>query len=234
MDENSIYARVLKNKILPDSIKKSVIIGSHWLFQGLLKMDRTERIFKILIDISLFVALSVIMMKSMGFYMSIFLAVFVAHSLNWIFNGQIFVSLKNLSLTENELEDFIIYSKNLKKRISNEESIIAAAIFGSLSRDELKSSSDLDVRIIRKPGFVNGFRGCVFVLLERSRAFFSKFPLDIIVLDNLESLKKLRKDEPPVVIHDPNKVFEEMHDETLSFDEIIFKYRSDFDMGDKR
>jgi len=74
------------------------------------------------------------------------------------------------------------------------------AVYGSYVRGEWKPSSDLDVRLVRRAGFVSGLRACWFLLRERTRAFWMRFPLDIYVADGFASLERLRLDEAPLVI----------------------------------
>jgi hypothetical protein len=49
-------------------------------------------------------------------------------------------------------------------------------------------------------GLANGIRACWFALKERTRAFFSGYPLDVYVLDSERPLDKLRADESPIVL----------------------------------
>jgi len=207
MHLGEIHKRLAKEKNIPIYIRGPILIFSSWLFQGILYMDVTEKIFKFFIDILLFVPLYGICRYLVDTPINVITAAILAHTLNWIFNGQIFVLLKNLGLTKIRHEQVIKYLDNLRKRIPQERSILAAAVFGSLSRNELKITSDLDIRIIRKKGIINGLRACLFALLERSRAFFNRFPLDIYVLDKTESLMKLRIDEAPIILFDAEDIF---------------------------
>lgn len=168
-------------------------------------MDKTEKLFKIITDICL---ISFIFFPLNYYYpwtTGVLIAIFFAHTINWIINGQIFVVFKNLKLVENDHITFREYIDEMQSRIKGESSIQSAAAFGSLSRDSLKGTSDLDVRIIRKPGALNGIRACFFVLLERSRGLYSRFPIDIFVLDSLDPLGKLNSDEIPIILYDPDK-----------------------------
>ncbi|WP_321422013.1 nucleotidyltransferase domain-containing protein [uncultured Methanobacterium sp.] len=171
-------------------------------------MDRTEKTFKILLDIVLFLpSLFILNYLVNNILLSLFLAFILGHTLNWIFNGQICVLLKNLKLLNTDQEKFLAYMDNVKEKVVKEESIIAAAAFGSLSRKKLKNTSDLDIRIIRKPGYINGIKACFFVLKERSISFFNKFPLDIYVLDSYETINIHIKNEKPIILYDPDKFF---------------------------
>ena len=206
---NEIHKGLAKRSDIPIYIRAPIITFSSWLFQGILYMDTTEKIFKVLIDILLFVPSYGICKYLFGIPMNIIIAAILAHTFNWIFNGQIFVLIKNVGFTKIESEIFTEYLDNLKKRISKERSILAEAVFGSLSRGKLKETSDLDVRIIRKKGIINGLRACLFVFLERGGAFFSKFPLDIYVLDSFKLLSRLN--EQPIILHDPQNLLKEYY-----------------------
>ena len=73
--------------------------------------------------------------------------------------------------------------------------------YGSLVREEWSSTSDLDARLIRYPGRLNGLRACWFLLCERTRALLAGFPLDMYLLDDEGSLQKLEADERPMYLY---------------------------------
>lgn len=174
----------------------------HWVFQNMLNMDLTELCFKLGIDILLTILFSFIFSIWLPLAFAVLLGWIIAHSINFLFNGQIFVVLKHFGDVTHELSEFTQYILALKSRLSQEPSIQWAAIYGSMTRGELKKTSDLDIRLIRYPGFINGIRACWFILLERTRAHLNHFPIDYLVLDSPRLLKRLRPDEPPQVIYD--------------------------------
>lgn len=207
MTLSELHKRLAKTDEFPGYVKVPALTSSSWLFQGVLYMDKTERAFKMLLDLLLFLPLYSVLKWYYGTLLSAFVAVILAHTFNWAFNGQIFVLLKILGLINTEEEQFNDYLDNIKKRLEKEKSIYAAAAFGSFSRGEAKKSSDLDIRIVRRPGVINGLRACSFGVFERSRALFKKFPLDLYVVDSKKHLSKLRDDEVPVVLYDPDNFF---------------------------
>ena len=109
-----------------------------------------------------------------------------------------------------------MYAELIAARVRKEHSIKSAATYGSCSRSEWKSSSDLDIRLIRQPGLVNGVWACIFVLTERTRALFNKYPLDIYVLDDIDNLDRLRSDEIPIIISDENGLLNEFYQSNLN------------------
>lgn len=207
MDKSSIHYKILHFDNLPLSFRRFLIIVINWFFQGVLYMDKTEQLFKLSFSLVLSIFLFIFFLDSYSPTFSIFFSLFLAHTLNWVFNGQIFVLLKNLGVTTTSPDHFNNYLCSLKDRCSKERSIVAAAAFGSLSREELKLSSDLDVRLIRSPGAINGLRACLFLLFEHSRAFFNRFPLDIYILDHIDTLDIHIKNEKPIIIYDPLSFF---------------------------
>ena len=224
MDPNSFHAKILGSKVLPISIKRLILVSASWTFRGtVFYMDRTEKAFAIVLEILTFLALGVALIRFTGFYTGLFLAFVITHTLHWLFNGQVFLLFKNLGFTRIEREQFIKYAKALQQRITKQRFLSAAAIFGSLSRGKLKETSDLDVHIIRRSGVVNGLKACIFTLLERARAFLNGFPLDVYTLDDLRNLSKLRSDEPPIILYDPDEKLVKKYQHFFYFDEITTK-----------
>ena len=198
MNITKFYSKLTKDSEVSMYIKVPVLTFSSWLFQGILYMDKTEKAFKFFFDMLLFIILALFLNLYLNSFPALCIALLLSHTFNWIFNGQIFVLMKNLKLIRTDIKDFNQYITNLKKKAENEKSIYIISLIGSLSRDELKETSDLDIRIIRKKGFINGIGACMFTMTERSKAFFNKFPLDIYVGDNLKFLKKV--DEQSIII----------------------------------
>jgi hypothetical protein len=123
-----------------------------------------------------------------------------AHTLNFVLNGQIWVVLKDFDEVHHTWLAFDLEVKRLRLRIAQEPSIVYAAAYGSLARNEWSPTSDLDVRLVRAPGLLSAWRVCWFVARERSRAFYQRFPLDIFVLDTFASLDKMSERDYPVVL----------------------------------
>jgi predicted nucleotidyltransferase len=172
-------------------------------------MDSTEKVFYLVLDgfffLPLFFSLSAILNRGS----SIFLALITAHTLHWLFDGQLYGLARIFGLSSTKSEHFMDYTEGLRERAKKEKSILAIAVFGSLSRKQLTESSDLDIRVIRQPGALNGMRASIFTFLERSRALMGKIPLDVFVCDDFRSLLKLDPEELPVILYDPTGRLEE-------------------------
>lgn len=197
---NPLYKKILDLPYVPMFLKKLIVIGINWIFQGILYMDRTERIFKILFDVTLTLIFGNILSYLIPIYVSILLGFTISHTINWLFNNNLFGLFKTFGNIRTPKEKFEEYLERLKQNVEKEASIVWAGVYGSLVRGEFKETSDLDVRLIRKPGLINGVKACIFVMRERSWATFNRFPLDIYVGDNFEFLKKMREEENPLVL----------------------------------
>jgi predicted nucleotidyltransferase len=205
MKEGKTYANINIGFLTPIFNFKAVVILTNWVFQGLLYADRTERAFKIILDITLTVVLF-FAIPLPNAIIRLEIAFLISHTFYWIFNGQLFALAKNFGVVHNEPQRIIDYANEIKERATKEKSIACVAVYGSLSREEIKSTSDLDVRIIRKTGFINGFNACMFGFRERNMALFNKFPLDLFVVDSPKHLLNMRSDEIPQLLYDPNNI----------------------------
>lgn len=174
----------------------------HWIFQGILYMDRSEKLFKVLLDFLLTVGIGFLLISWFPWIFAIPFAFLIAHTLNFLFNGQLWVLMKIYGRVDQNYSEFATYFMELSRRIKAEKSVGFAAVYGSQVRGEWKPTSDLDVRLVRKAGIFNAFRSCIFVTMERTRALFHKFPLDIYILDSFTPLMRMRGDEIPLIICD--------------------------------
>lgn len=198
----------------PSSHLRYFLIPISWAVQRMLYADKTENIFKILLDLILILIFYLILINFADIRVSLLSAFIIAHTFNWLFNSGVwtlFSSKFGLKILNIENTPQIHHIKELQEKIKKEKSILCAAVYGSISRTENRKSSDLDVRIVRKSGIINGFRACFYAFIEKSKAFISKFPLDLYVVDCTKHLSKLRKDEMPVVLYDPEGIIEKLY-----------------------
>jgi glycosyltransferase involved in cell wall biosynthesis len=201
--DDKLYYKVSHSPTLRPFLRSPVFaLAVHWVFQGMLYMDRTELLFKIGLDIGLTMLLWILfsLLPGLPWFGTLLAAFLAAHTLNFLFNGQMWVVLRCFHLVSHSREEFSGYLQGLSNRIQLEPSIRWAAAYGSLVRGEWHEHSDLDVRLVRKAGFWNGLRACSFALRERTRAFRRRFPLDLFVLDGSRLLSRLRDDEPALAL----------------------------------
>ena len=173
----------------------------HWIFQGSLYMDATERWFKISMDVLLTLVFMLLLMTlQVPGLIALIAAFLLAHTLNFLFNGQIWGVLKHFGFQNKGWEHTQSELDRLQRRITQQQSIAWAGVYDSLSRDGWSLTSDIDLRLVRKPGFANGVQACAFVLRERARAFITRFPLDVYVFDSNQRLASHK--EQPTVLYD--------------------------------
>lgn len=201
-DKKPHYAKVDARWLSALLSRPPVALAVHWLFQGLLAMDTTERVFKLGLDALLWAAFGRILRSIFGLPLGWALALggFLAHTVNFAFNGQIFGVLKHYGSVRRSRAAFDAEVAALRDRIAGEPSIVYAAAYGSLARGEWSPTSDLDVRLVRAPGAANALRACWFGLTERTRATYRRFPLDLLVLDDCAALDSMMERKTPVVL----------------------------------
>ena len=194
-----------KNKAVIGGSARPFNLLRNWLHQGFFYLDKTERIFRIFMEIMptllLAYVLSVLLpdYNKFGIWIS---SLLVVHSVNWIFNDNwwacllfAFPKMKNPGE-----EKTCLYLNNMASRLERNNSISSAMIFGSVSRGHWHDRSDLDVRLLRCPGIVNALCSVCVLLRERCIAVYLRQPLDVYLADGINFLMKLRKDEYPIFL----------------------------------
>jgi len=175
-------------------------LGAHWLLQSLPYMDRGERLFKVALDISLTILGTILLSTWVPAKAAFPAALLAAHTLNFLFNGHLWGVLKHYGGSGHSYEDYAAYASEFLQRASRHDSIRCTVLCGSLPRREWSPASDLDARLIRRPGFRNGLLVAFFLMRERTAALFARFPLDAYMLDDEASLPRFVADEPLIII----------------------------------
>lgn len=183
----------------------------YWLIQGVTGMNWIEVLHRLILEaiiiLIMFGVFSFLGLSSGWAWMSAFL---VAHTLSAIFNGHPFAVLVHDAGVRRvcfyrDRSRFLSYVEQMRGRlIRNEPSYLAdVLVFGSIVRGVFRPTSDLDVRYIPRPGFLNAFRTANLVFLERLRATLKGFPMDIYMfLDTHETAAKMNvAAEPPVSLY---------------------------------
>lgn len=193
---------------------KIFIVLSNWTFQGMLYTDKTERSFRLLLDVVMMLTFYLIFIKlTSNVYIVLIFSFLVAHTFNWIFNGQLFVLGRYLGFKPHKDAEFPTYITKLKEKVEKTTYIQCVFICGSIVRGKLNNNSDLDVRILRKDGVINGLLACSFGLFERTNALFNLFPLDLYIIDSTNHINKISHDECLNIIYgslDSNDIKEDI------------------------
>jgi len=219
MTKKTIPAWIL-NPLIVRLIKSNMgIILSYWIFQGVLYMDVREKIFKITLDVilSLFFYL-------MGLHLVI--AVFIAHTANMFLNGHYFVLKHNMGKINNKPSEFLKYIEKLYDRLLKVNFFLGVAGYGSLSRNDFSSNSDFDIRVFPKGDFISWTKTLIWILKERSRAFIHAFPLDVYAFNLGVIDSKMRADEPPIILLDPENVLTRKYGDYILFKDFATDFRA--------
>ena len=188
MDARDGYAK-LRSPLLRCLARSPLLaVAAHWALQSLLYMDRTERCAKLGLDLALALLVRLLVAPWLPDLAAWAAAVVAAHTANFLLNGHLWGVLKHYGFVRHSRAAFAGYVEGFLARAAREPAIDSVWICGSLSREAWSPASDLDVRLLRRPGLANGARACWFLLRERSRALCARFPLDAYVVDSRQGL----------------------------------------------
>jgi predicted nucleotidyltransferase len=158
-------------------------------------MDRTERAFKISLELCL-AAWAYVLASRVPIQRRhrLGLALLIAHTANLLANGHLRAAMKwHGHSYDPDVRDRSITA--IARRLARLGSVQDVFIYGSLSRGDFGPSSDLDLRVLRTPGAMNGIAACGAVAAERFRAMVTGVPLDIFVWDSPSRAQSMRQDE---------------------------------------
>ena len=177
------YDRLLK-RLSPGWGRSTLVLLVNWIHQGFLSLGRTDKIGKIIVEGGL-VATAFLLLTSgtaLALIPSVALSLVIAHTGNWILNT-------NVHATRRAGGRFHTSEARLRKALGSLEHrlrrarIAGALLGGSALWGGWGPTSDLDVHVVRRPGVRGVLGGLWAVLKERSRAFFTRIPLDIYLED---------------------------------------------------
>ncbi len=210
----------IKKKIRDNKYLNWILILTNWFFQSIINADRTEKIYKISFSI-IFMILTYVILNQLVSYPAINLILIsfvIAHTLNWIVNGNFYnLIIHRLLLDQISKVDLFNYLISLENKLKDKDWIVYAASFGSICNGNLKDSSDVDISIVRKPGLKNAISAIVFSVLEKKYADLNKIPLELYISDTPEnSMKRFTVEKNPVVVYDKENTIDKYYDEKLT------------------
>lgn len=182
-------------------------------------MDETERLVRILTEFALAIAIALMLATPILPY-GIIVGYLFTHSLSFVLNGHLTCLTRRIRKDYPALTLTVAISTlmEMKSRICRENSISGAAVFGSFAGEEFTGRSDLDIRLIRKPGVIMGIRACYFAMLERARATLRDVPLDLYVVDKpLNLFRQVKREEHPIILWDPGNIFTSIYGGQVSY-----------------
>ena len=173
------------------------VIVKSWIVQGFLDLSVEEKIYKIIFDI---IGVSIVFYFTNLFFFQI-VGIFLVHSVNWITNDHFMDNLCHLNIlkTNNDkmFNDLIL----LKSIVNNNNRIVFVGVYGRIARGEkIHSGSDIDIRIIRKKGFINAIYFAFFGHFLRFYSLLKLIPIDLNIWNDISQLNKMRQDENPLIL----------------------------------
>lgn len=174
-------------------------------------MHATDLTGKIIFEL-VFFSIFVLLLNEYSIIYRVCIAFFLSHTINWLLNAHFWDFGRFLGITRTNRKRFSLYLKELKERVDDDASILSIIIIGSISRNEgFHATSDVDIMFIRKRGVLNAVKAVLVTMRERATAFLKKFPLELHLCDSMETMKKYRYDEVPIVLKDSEETAQEWY-----------------------
>jgi hypothetical protein len=180
-----------------------------WLTHANHARDRSEKWFHYVVEsVLLASSLMVLVAIERTGTVSIFLAIIIVHSVWWVVNGNCHVYLLDsfASVHNAGIERTISYIEWCHRCFARTGCVSAILIYGSFCRQKFHRRSDLDLRIIRRPGLLAALFVLPMAVGARVVSLWRGVPTDLQVVDSGWFLsRQMRADEHPVVVYvDPH------------------------------
>jgi len=200
----------VKKIILENKYLSWLQFFSNWLMQGIFHADLSEKLYKVTFTLFFSVLFFFIHKFYYGLPLSknILISFFYAHSINWIINCNFFVILvhriKWLKTSKVRLFEHLTSIQYRLKNMSNKQWLQYSVSHGGICEGTLNNHSDIDVTLIRNPGFKNMILAILFYVKEKKYADIKGIPLDIFISDSPnDCIKKSKGQKNPIVLFDP-------------------------------
>lgn len=184
---------------------KLINIPRNWLHQAITYMDAGELWFRLAIETIELATVFYLMrwvVPDMSIVAALLLAGVIVHTWNWVTNGlfwvviiQTFPQLENPGAIST-----VKFIGEMTARLRKYDCISGVAVYGSVSRGAWHVRSDIDMRILRRPGFVALIQAAILTMRERFYALLAGQPMDVYLADDTDFLTKLRPDEIPLLL----------------------------------
>lgn len=172
------------------------ILAINWCFQGMRGMDRGELAFRLLLEALVWLVL----LPALG----PLAALFLAHSLNFLVNGQLWVCARYCRLWHRAPAALDRFLREVAAELRELSWLEEAVCIGSCGAAAVArhDRADIDLRLIAPPGVWGWLEVNLLLLALRARALVRLIPLDLYAYDSPASLERFRQDEPLLVILD--------------------------------
>lgn len=211
-----------KDKLLGSYYFSWLQIFTNWLMQGIFHADKSERNYKILFTILFsFLVISIFYFTTGQIHIVYFLYSFlISHSVNFFLNCNLSVLfIHRIRWFKTNKKDLFKHLFSIKSRldaINNKDWILFCVSHGGICNGTLNKHSDIDVSIVRKPGFTNLIKAIIFYVKEKKIADLNMVPLDIFICDSAENtMNRSNFQKNPIVLLDHNRIVDKFYKDKL-------------------
>lgn len=182
------------------------ILTVNWLLQGVRGMDRKELSFRLLLlaCVALGLVWPLTALTGLSTLPAAAPAVIIAHTLNFLVNGQFWVCLRYCPGYRQQPAVLAARLASLLDRVAALPWLEEAVLIGSTARrpDNPGPRSDVDLRLVFPPGLGGWLRVNLLLLELRAMAFVNRLPLDVYAYEHPASLRRFDQSEPLGILLD--------------------------------
>lgn len=183
-----------------------LILGLNWLMQGVRGMGPKELSFRLilLLGLAAVVAWALWLTTGVAPLTAAALGLLIAHSLNFLANGQFWVCLRYCPFYRRSTPALAHDLRTLMDSVVARPWLAEAVLLGStVTRvDAPGPRADIDLRLIFPPGPAGWLRTNLLLLELRARAFWRGLPLDIYAYEHPAILRRFDQTEPLGILLD--------------------------------
>lgn len=213
----------IKELILENKYFSWLQFFSNWLMQGIFHADKSERLYKIMFSFVFGIIFSWFFMNFLQWnsFSSVVIGFTLAHTLNWVINNNLFVLIVHrirwFKTSKKTLFDHLYSMEERLNKINEDDWLLYSVSLGGICNGTLNVHSDIDVSLIRKPGFKNMVKAIVFYVKEKKIADLHGVPLDIFICDSPENcIVRSKYQKNPIVLSDQNNAVDLFYPDKLS------------------
>jgi len=181
---------------------RNIPIG--WVLQALHSTDRSERLFRVCIEVVIWLAIYVAVKSfapAMDAGLALLTAFAISHTLMWLLTGNFWVYMLDsfLWVRNPGIDGVVQFTQFTRSVFTTVDCVDAILIYGSMCRGQLHGRSDLDLRVVRRTDSWKGLIALPLGFLVRMYSFFVYMPVDLEVVDSMAFVRKqMRDDERPI------------------------------------
>jgi predicted nucleotidyltransferase len=176
------------------------------MFQGILRADKTEKAYKISFSLLLSYLFYAYFNRYLDTMSSVICGFALGHTVNWCVNGNLSLLFVHILMIKRaDPQNIFLYLFYLRNESIKCKWVKYAGVLGSISRGDLKPSSDVDVSIVRKPGLGNAMKAIVFSIKHKKIADAMGVPMELYISDSVRNSYERYKDEncPVILTEEP-------------------------------